>query len=296
MPELPEVEALRRDLAPHLIGREIAGVEVRLPKIIRPPGGLPPEIVVGRRITGLRRRAKTLIWDLTGDLAIVVHLKLTGQLVLEDANGARLAQGGHPVPRFDTPMPHKATHVIFHFADAGRLYFTDIRQFANLRFLPAEAVADHLTDRKLGPEPLEDDYTRSVFEQSLARRSRAQLKPLLLDQGFVSGLGNIYADEALHAARLHPLRRAGDLTRAERKRLYEAIRAVLTLAVTEGIADFESSEALEARGFPRVHGRANRPCHTCDRPITRIKVGTRSTYFCPRCQKPSRASRVPRPE
>ena len=288
MPELPEVETLRRDLARHLIGREIAQVEVRLPKMVRPSGGLPAEAVVGQRVTGVRRRAKTLIWDLTGDVAIIFHLKLTGQLVLEDTAGARLVQGGHPVPRFETPLPHKATHVIFHFADSSRLYFTDIRQFGYLRFLPAELVADHLADRGLGPEPLEDEYTWPVFEQIIARRGRALLKPLLLDQGFVSGLGNIYADEALHAARLHPLRRAGDLSRAERKRLFQAIRSVLALAVNEGIADFASSTALDVRGFPRVHGRADRPCHGCGRPISRIKVGMRSTYFCVRCQKEPR--------
>lgn len=296
MPELPEVETLRRVLMDHLIGRIIDRVEVRLPKIVRPPGGLAPEAVVGHQIVGLRRRAKILIWDLSGGLAVIFHLKLSGQLNFVDAAGDRSAIGGHPVPPFDAPLPHKATHVIFHFADGSHLFFTDIRQFGYVRFLTAEGVADHLAAQNYGPEPLEPDFTWPVFEERIARRAKMQLKPLLLDQTFVCGLGNIYADEALHRARLHPLRRPADLSRPERRRLYESIRAVLGRAVTEGIADFSDATALDARGFPGAHGRERRPCHTCVTPIVRIRVGTRSTYFCPKCQQESPKANVQRPK
>ncbi|HEX2172749.1 MAG TPA: bifunctional DNA-formamidopyrimidine glycosylase/DNA-(apurinic or apyrimidinic site) lyase [Dehalococcoidia bacterium] len=294
MPELPEVETLRRLLGDHLAGRVIDRVEVRLPKIIRPPGGLPPEAVIGHRILGLRRRAKILIWELSDGLAVIFHLKLSGQLHFVDAAGDRSATGGHPVPPFGAPLPHKATHVIFHFADGSRLFFTDIRQFGYVRFLTAEGVADHLAAQAYGPEPLDPDFTWPVFERLMARRPKMYLKPLLLDQSFIAGLGNIYADESLHLARLHPLRRAGDLTRLERRRLYEAIRAVLDRAVTEGIADFSDGAALDARGFPASHGREGRPCHTCAEPIRRIRVGTRSTYFCPTCQQEERGAKISR--
>lgn len=288
MPELPEVETLRRVLSDHLVGRVIERVEVRLPKIVRPPGGLPPEAVVGRHIVGLRRRAKILIWDLSDDLAVIFHLKLSGQLNFVDTAGDRSAIGGHPIPPFDAPLPHKATHVIFHFADGSRLFFTDIRQFGYVRFLTSAGVAEHLATQNFGPEPLEPGFTWPIFEERIARRTRMQLKPLLLDQTFVCGLGNIYADEALHRSRLHPLRRPADLSRPERRRLYEAIRAVLDRAVTEGIADFSDKAALDTRGFPAAHGREARPCHTCATPVVRIRVGTRSTYFCPRCQREGR--------
>lgn len=290
MPELPEVETLRRRLDQHLVGRTIAAVDVHLPKIIRPTAGLPPDAVAGRTVLAVRRRAKTMIWDLTDGLAVVLHLKLSGQLALDEADGRRPVVGGHPVPKYDAPLPQKATHVVFHLTDGARVFFTDIRQFGYVRFLTAEQVNDHLAALALGPEPLDDSFTWAAFQPLLARRPKSFLKPLLLDQSFVSGLGNIYADEALHLARLHPLRRAGDLSRPEQKRLHAAIRDVLHLAVTEGVADFEDAAALETRGFPRVHGRAGRACHGCGRAIVRIRVGTRSTYFCPRCQK-ERASR-----
>jgi formamidopyrimidine-DNA glycosylase len=284
VPELPELESLIRDLAPSLVGRTIRRVDVHKPKLFNALPGLTLEDLHSRRIEGLKRRGKFIVWSLSDGLSLVMHLKLAGQLVQVDAQGQELGHGGHPVPMWGTPLPHKSTHVIFVLDDDSVVYLTDIRQFARLHLMPDAEVSAFLKKQKLGPEPLTRRFTSAELARKLRRRSVA-LKPAVMDQSVVGGIGNIYTDEALWKARLHPRRVASSLTDAEMTRLHRSIRAVLEYAVREGAAFVPHGKAISDRDFPYCHGRAGSPCPRCGKTILKDYVGGRGTHFCPRCQK-----------
>jgi formamidopyrimidine-DNA glycosylase len=282
MPELPEVEMLRRDLSRTLVGRAIERAEVTKPNMLGQTR-LPLDSVCGRRIEALERRAKLLLFRLSQGLTMVVHLKLAGQLI-HRMGDETLASGGHPVPRFDAPMPHKSTHGRFDLDDGSTLWLTDIRQFGRVIVLMDDELAGLIKEKKLGTEPLGPDFTPDGLARVLARHRSLPIKTALLDQANLAGLGNIYADEALHGARIHPLRPAGALSPAEVARLHAAVREILTYAIENGVADLPAGKVRDGATFPRSHGRSGRPCLTCGAPIERITVGTRSTDFCPTCQ------------
>ena len=284
MPELPEVETLRRGLAATLVGRSFASIDVRLAKQVLAPTGLTIADLIGKRIEAVRRRAKFLIFDLSDGLALVMHLRLAGQLVHRDVQNVTLAEGGHPVPAFGAPLPHRSTHVVFTFDDGSVLYLTDIRQFGRVWILPEDGVQPLLDAAKLGPEPLDSSFTLDVLKERLARRQRMPLKPVLLDQGIVSGIGNIYADEIIFESKLTPATRIGELDEAAMVRLYAAIQAILGLAVREGVAEILNGKASPTRDFPRVHGRAGQPCPVCGTLISKVQFAGRGTYTCPSCQ------------
>ena len=284
MPELPEVETLRRALERTLVGRRIERVDVTLPKLVSAETSLGPETLLGRRVEGLRRRAKFLIFDLSDGLAMVIHLRLSGQLVHRAADGTTLATGGHPVPSFSTTLPHRATHAVFQLDDGSRLYLTDIRQFGRIWLLPSDQVDDLLERSRLGPEPLSDEFDEAGLRARLARRRRAALKPLLLDQRFLGGVGNIYADEIAFEAGLSPLTVVGEIDDGRTAQLYRAIRSVLDFAVTHGPAEILNGRANPEREFPKVHGRAGQACPRCGTAIVKTRVGGRGTYTCASCQ------------
>jgi formamidopyrimidine-DNA glycosylase len=284
LPELPEVETLARELGRTVVGRGIVRVEVHKEKLFQASPGLSLEDLNGRTIEKLWRRGKYLIWDLSGAYSLVFHLKLTGQLVHVDAAGIELAHGGHPVPMWGTPLPHKATHIVFHLDDGSLVYLTDIRQFARVFLMPDLAVPHFLKKQRLGPEPLGRKFTAQQLGQRLARRTIA-LKTALMDQSVVGGIGNIYTDESLWKARLHPRRVACSLSESEVRSLHRAIRGVLDYAVREGVAFVPMGKAISDRAFPYVHGRAGSPCPRCRTIIEKEWVGGRGTHFCPRCQK-----------
>lgn len=283
MPELPEVETLRRDLARTVVGRTIVAASLEKPRMLVTPAGHRLEDLVGQRVVGLRRRSKLLLFDLDADLAMVMHLKLAGQLV--HRRGAEtLAAGGHPVPRFDAPLPHRSTHGRFDLDDDSILWLTDIRQFGRVTLIPAVDLPALIADKRLGLEPLEAEFTPARLGEALARHRSLPIKSALLDQANLAGLGNIYADEALHGARLHPLRPAASLEPEEIAALHSAIRATLTYAVDNGVADLPRGRAVPGSAYPRAHGRSGMPCLDCGTTMLRIKVGARSTDYCPRCQ------------
>ncbi|MBC7104555.1 MAG: bifunctional DNA-formamidopyrimidine glycosylase/DNA-(apurinic or apyrimidinic site) lyase [Firmicutes bacterium] len=271
MPELPEVETIRRTLAPLLVGRTITACRVSLPKVLdhRDPDSFVGA-VVGRKIEDLTRRGKYLLFHLSGGRVLVVHLRMTGRLIY------------HP-PEVGPEEPVKHTHVIFGLEDGATLHYVDPRRFGRLRLAPAPARLD-----SLGPEPLDGGFSPEVFRRHLSGRRR-RIKALLLDQAFLAGLGNIYADEALYRARIHPERPADRLTAREARALYRAIREVLDEAIRyrgTSIVDY-----VDGRGRPgefqlrlNVYGRGGEPCPACGTPIARTRVASRGTYFCPRCQ------------
>jgi formamidopyrimidine-DNA glycosylase len=283
MPELPEVETIRRIVERELGGRTVERVEVRLPKLLRdsPLPGLEP--LVGRSVLGARRRAKVLVIDFSGGLSLMAHFKLAGQLAVEHEDGIRHV-AGHPVPDPAGPYPHKTTHVEVRLSGGTVLYLSDVRQFGWLRLMPTNEVEAALAAFNFGPEGVGPAMI-SVDELAarLARRS-IPIKQALLDQRVLAGLGNIYVDEALHYARLYPLRPANSLTGEELARLHPAIAWALERGIEQGGAKIIHNRAYPRDGFPQVHGRSGEPCPTCGTSIVKIRVGARGTYLCPTCQ------------
>ena len=271
MPELPEVETVARGLRIALTGRTIVDVKVTWERSVVPPD--PPAFargLVGQTIAGVGRRGKWVVIGLSGGDALLVHLRMTGRLVVES----------------EACLDNRHSRVLLLLDDGGRLQFSDARKFGRMMLTtrPQEVLGD------LGPEPLEEDFTPQRLTEMLAGR-RGQIKPLLLDQRFLAGLGNIYADEALWRAGIHPLRQAHTLTPAEAQRLHQAIRAVLKAAIADGGTTLSDAAYRQADGRSgefasqlAAYGRAGEPCLRCGAAIERIKVGQRGTHFCPRCQ------------
>lgn len=288
MPELPEVETIRRDLVHVLRGKTFAAVHVRKPKLVQ--GGSAAAFsrrLRGQQIAAIRRRGKLLIFALEGaDLFLLVHLKMTGQLIFRDAR--RLVGGGHgfPVVRREE-LPSRYTHVIFTFADGSALYFNDMRQFGYVRLVSSRQLK--AIEATFGVEPLSAAFTPTLLQRQLTKRN-ITLKGVLLDQRAVAGLGNIYVDESCFRARVRPTRRAGRVTATETAVLHRAIRDVLAAAIKlRGTTFGNYRDGLGGEGKfisqLNVYGRAGEPCRRCRTVIRRTVVGGRGTAYCPSCQK-----------
>lgn len=287
MPELPEVETIVRalckggrlapdgTLSPPILGETIASLELLWERTLAEP---EPQrlagLLIGQTIHDITRRGKFLLFHLDQG-ALLVHLRMSGDLVVEAA-GAPMA-------------PHHRFVLVFQ--SGRRLAFNDPRKFGRVWW---QANPEDLLAR-LGPDPLSGDFTPQALYTMLHQRNR-QLKPLLLDQSFLAGLGNIYSDEALHRARLHPLRASNSLTREETARLWEAIRAVLEEGIRRNGSSFDwVYRGGDFQNYFRVYQRTGEPCPVCGTPIERILVGQRGTHFCPNCQKrePAKENREP---
>lgn len=272
MPELPEVETVARGLRSLLTGRTFVNAFVGWPRTIaRPEEDEFPKAIVGRRVVSVGRRGKYVVIELDQGF-LLVHLKMSGRLQVVPAD----------------ELVDKHVHLLLDLDDGWQLRFRDVRKFGRVYLVedPADVTAE------LGPEPLSDGFTLAEFRRLLARR-RGRLKPLLLNQRFLAGLGNIYVDEALYDARLYPLRSADSLTADEQARLYRSIRTVLSRAVESRgttLSDGGYTDASgEMGGYQEriaVYGRGGQPCLRCQSAIERMVVGGRSTHFCPRCQIP----------
>ncbi len=289
MPELPEVETIRRGLTATTLGRRVDGVDVLWPGSLPAPDARIDRLVVGNRIGEVRRRGKLLIVDLDGNAHLLVHPMMTGQLVVVDDRGRTVFAGGHPSRSMLGPMPNATTRVVFELDGGYRVFFNDGRKFGRIRLVDDGGLTSDPFLARLGPEPLDDGFTLAAFRTQLARHARAATKAVLLDQTVVAGIGNIYADESLHLAGIHPRRKAGGLTAAESRRLYEAIRTTLGLAIEHGGTSF-ADYVNEARGragylaHARVFRHQGRSCPVCGTTIERILVAGRGTNVCPRCQ------------
>lgn len=284
MPELPEVEAVRRILARATVGKVVAGVRCARRRLVESlETDLTLNDLVGARLVAVERRAKYLFLRFDRDPQATLHLRMTGQVATLAPDGTREV-AGHPVPAYDTPLPASSTHLTLEFDDGTVVYLQDPRHFARLTLLPATLVGPYLQERGLGPEPFDETLTVEALGRMLAARGRTRLKPLLLDQSFVSGLGNIYVDEALHHAGLHPERLAGSLAAGEAARLHRAMRTVLDEAIPIGGARIDHGKATQVNGFPRVHARRGEACPGCRGQIVKYTLAGRGTYLCPACQ------------
>jgi formamidopyrimidine-DNA glycosylase len=284
VPELPEVETARRIVERELTGRRVVAVDLRLPKLFRDSEIADPGVMIGHTITGGRRRAKILTIDFDGDLSLLVHFKLAGQLAVIRPDGRR-AIAGHPVPKPDGPYPHKATHFDLRFDDGTIAYFSDIRQFGWYRLMPSEHVSAAIDAFRFGPEGTGDDAISDAQLYSALQRRSIPIKQAILDQSVVAGVGNIYADEALFHARIHPLQPANSLSKSTVARLRESISWALQMGIAQGGAKIMHQRAYPTDDFPAVHGREGEACVGCGGEVKKITVATRGTYYCPACQK-----------
>lgn len=283
MPELPEVETSRRIVERTLVGKRVSAVDVRLPKLLRFSEIADLSTLIGYRVARARRVAKILIIDFSGGLSLLVHFKLAGQISVHLPSGERQT-AGHPIPDPAGPYPHKATHIEVHFDDGTIAYFSDVRQFGWFRLMPTSSVDEVIGSFKFGGEGVEPGrISLDDLAAALARRS-IPIKLAILDQQVVAGVGNIYADEALHRARIHPTRPAKSLTREEVSRLHEAIAWSLEQGIAQGGAKIVHHRAYPIDGFPAVHARAGEPCPDCGTAVVKTRVGARGTYYCPQCQ------------
>jgi formamidopyrimidine-DNA glycosylase len=283
MPELPEVEAARRGLAEQFVGRAVLAYDLTLPRLIVAQAGLSLDALVGATLARVARHGKYLTLDF-GAVCGVMHLKLSGQLA---GRGGAIAgfTAGHPVPAYGSPLPHKSTHLTLEFEHDARLYLTDMRHWARLRLLPSDALPAFMDALRLGPDAASAAFTAKWLHDALRKRRSGRIKPVLLDQSFVAGLGNIYVDESLHRARLHPERVAQSLSAAESERLQRAIAETLAIAIPLGGASVINGKATAEHGaFPFAHGRNGLPCLVCGTPIVKSRVDERATYTCPSCQ------------
>ena len=282
MPELPEVETIRRHLMPHVEGRVLTGLTVLDPRWCEPLA--PAELaraIEGRRVERLGRRGKYLVWELEGEAHLLVHLRMTGTLLIGSGS---------------TPVPH--TRVGFDL-DHGAQYllFVDPRRFGTGQLAMGAAALDGFLSTRLGLEPFDPGFDRAHL-RTLARTSRAPIKAFLLDQKRIAGVGNIYADEALHRARIHPLRVARKLKGAQIAALHDAVIAALEEGIeAKGatIDDFRHPDGVQGSFQDRflVHRRAGEPCLTCGTLIRKLVVAGRGTYVCETCQPRPRTTRRP---
>ncbi len=272
MPELPEVETIRRGLTRKIVGLKITKAQVNLAKITNTSSKQFAKLVKGKRIRKVSRFAKMLVVDLSGGLSLAIHLKMSGQLIYA---------------RRSLPLV-KHTHVILGF-NGCELRFIDPRRFGYVKLFKTDKLPQKTKLHKLGPEPLTKEFTLAIFKERLNRRPKSHIKPLLMDQHFISGIGNLYAAEILFAAKVHPLKRVRRLKPIEVKKIYQHIKPILSKAIRyKGTSVDSYRDARGERGlylqFLKAYDREGEPCVRCRKPIKRIKIGTRSAYFCPRCQ------------
>ncbi len=267
MPELPEVETIKNELAPWVVGQTFADAAILDAKVVC--GGTPEEVrsgLVGRKIRSLERRGKYLIFCLSGGKSLVIHLRMTGVLLLDPEQADRYASA------------------VFHFSNGHRLVFSDRRRLGKIWLVDDASTVIC----KLGCEPLDEGFTPEVLEQRLSGR-RIPIKAALLDQSIVAGIGNMYADEILFAAGIHPLRKADSLSRKELRTLHKCTRQVLEAGISSKGASVDTyirpqGEMGTAHSDFKVAHRKGKPCSFCGSPIERCVVQNRGTCFCPRCQ------------
>lgn len=269
MPELPEVETVKNELLPYTVGKQITDVTLIWAGIVRQPSAEEfRSRLIGQRITGITRRGKYLIFSLTGTEVLIIHLKMTGSLLLKPASAE----------------PDKYIRAVIYLDEESALHFRDPRKFGVMRLVANEGIVTG----KLGPEPLEADFTPQLLAKLLSNRT-APIKALLHDQNVIAGIGNMYADEALFAAGIHPLRTGGSLSREEIARLHQAIGEVLRNGIKNmGASTDTYYRPSGEKGFAHHHFRVahqrGKNCPICGTPIEWIKVRNRGTYFCPKCQ------------
>jgi formamidopyrimidine-DNA glycosylase len=318
MPELPEVETIRIGLAKLLPGQVIADVWHDWQKSFPNAPADVARFMLGAKIESVRRRAKVLIIELSSGYSLVIHLKMTGQLIfvgeadkkdresrIENPESEKLNSqfpipnsseaelrfgGGHPTKSLIGELPDKSTRVVLDFTDGSKLFFNDQRKFGWMRLIPTLEVPEIDFMKKVGPEPLEDDFTVDKFITNILRRRQSAIKAVLLDQTVLAGVGNIYADESLWAAKIHPSTPVSKVSKTKLVTLYSALRDVLNLSIEKGGSTDKNYVNAEGKKgsyltFAQVFRKEGQPCPRCGHEIVKIRVAGRGTHICPKCQK-----------
>jgi formamidopyrimidine-DNA glycosylase len=287
MPELPEVETVRIGLGRLINGKYVSSVSWDWEKSFPNAKANVNKYLIKAKILGVERRAKILLIRLSTQHSLVIHLKMTGQLVFR---GKKQFGAGHPTDSLVGPLPDKSTRVIIKFSDGSNLYFNDQRKFGWVRLLPNAEIPNIDFMKKLGPEPLSNAFSTTAFRERLNKRPNSSIKAALLDQSVVAGIGNIYADESLWEAKIHPATPVKLLSTAQINRLFKAIRSVLLMGIAKGGST--DRNYVDARGkkgsylkFAQVFRREGQACPRCGHIIIKTRVAGRGTHFCPHCQR-----------
>jgi len=277
MPELPEVETIKNQLQEKIVGKKIKAIEIRLPRMIQ---GVKPkefeELVSGSEIRGLGRRAKLLIIHLSNGYSLVIHLKLTGQIIYKS--------------QISNLKFQKYTHIIYYFTDGSVLLHNDLRQFGWVRLIKTADLKDYFQKEGFGPEPLEKGFTLKKFKELLVKKPRQKIKPLLMDQTFIAGVGNVYAQEACWGAKILPTRLVKTLKEKEIEDLYHYLIKILKESIKyrgSSVNDYVDIEGKQGGYLPKlkVYDREGEKCFRCGVKIKKMTLAGRGTYFCPDCQK-----------
>lgn len=299
MPELPEVENLRRGLEKSIVGQKIKKVIVNKPKLVSGKGNVrtasekkKKEFIrglTGEKFLAVERRAKNLIFRLSHNKIVLGHLKMSGQFVYKSTEGKKSVIGGHPIEISEHKLPNKHTHIIFELEN-GVLYYNDTRMFGYLLYYKDESAFEKGNHFALyGLEPLSKEFTFLFLYESLKKKS-GKIKAVLMDQKIVTGLGNIYADESLFEARIRPDRKASNISKSESSKLYQAIIRIIKRATKVGGSSVATYRLLdETRGNyareHKVYGKTGKKCPSCGKLLSKIFIQTRTTVFCPQCQR-----------
>ena len=287
MPELPEVETVRRGLERLVVGKTVSSaVHIDSPKSLPNAPTDMEEFLIGARIVGVNRRAKVLLIELDTSYTLVVHLKMTGQLVFV---GSERWGGGHPSDSLVSGLPDRFTRVMFEFTDGSRLYFNDLRKFGWIKLYPTLEVPNINFMQRVGPEPLEDSFTDKEFIPRMRRRNNTSVKAAILDQTVLAGVGNIYADESLWGAKVHPATRVRNVSDEQLSALLEQIKYVMNMSIEHGgstdknYVDAEGNKGSYLK-FANVFRREGQLCPRCGAKILKLRVAGRGTHICPVCQ------------
>lgn len=294
MPELPEVETVRRGLADKITGKKIMGFESRDVKVVQ----IDKKDIIGAKILDVARKAKMLIFELDNDKSILIHMKMTGQLIWEKCEGEKdfclrnRTAGGHPSKDWVEKMPGRHTRAIFSFDDKSVLYFNDLRRFGYIRIYPTEELKNLRTKElsNLGVDPFSKELSIKYLAEKAKRVPTRLIKLFIMDQSIIAGIGNIYADEALFYAGIIPTKKAKSLKKVEWQKLIYGIIKALELGLKYGGSSsdtYVNAEGIagEAHKHLNVYRKTGEACKKCGTQVKRIVLGGRGTHYCPLCQK-----------
>lgn len=288
MPELPEVETVRRGLDKLIIDKKIISITSDWKKSLPISEDIIKNYVLNSRIVSTGRRGKLLIIGLDNQHSLLIHLRMTGQMVYRSESYKFGA--GHPNDSLIGKLPDKSTRVIIELDDGSKLFFNDQRKFGFINISANSKLQNIPFIKKMGPEPLSDKFTFKIFQNRLNKRANSQIKAVLLDQSVIAGIGNIYADESLWMAKIHPMKKVSDISSSKRKDLYESIIEILNISIQKGgSTDRNYVDAEGKKGsymsFSKVFRREGKQCSRCGKTIIKIRVAGRGTHLCPKCQK-----------
>lgn len=282
MPELPEVETISNGLDRFLNGKSFSNIKILDKKIFQ----FNPKQILNKKINHIYRRTKLIIFDLVGDNDLIVHLKMTGQFIYIDKD--KMLAGGHQSSELCMKVPHKHTRVIFNVKNGGKLYYNDLRRFGWMRLMDKDELQKNLI-KEFGPEPFSKEFNLKYFSDILSSAKKSNIKKILMDQKKISGIGNMYADEALYWAKIDPRRIAVKISKKEAEKLLQAIKMVLKKGIKyqgASIKDYLTCEGKrgKAQDYFNVYNKQGQKCK-CGGVVKKIKLNGRGTHFCPKCQK-----------